>query len=518
MEVDLKYMTGIFMYKDFNGGNVPESIKSMEKKISHRGKFLKKKIVSPHGYLTVYFNKPQITNQLIEFWDKERDILVKVIIDGQIFNAHSLANLLKKHTLHPNRNIGKLIYEGYNKKGYSIFKKLSGYYSILIVKEEKVIIAKDPIGHNPLYYSNNNGCLIIASELKAFINDENQPRYLQPGVVHIFDGEDSSIKKFHSFEQSLNKCLYERDKLSNIRKSLFNRLERAVQRAINTPGKVGSLLSGGIDSSVICALLTKHLREVNVFTVAAQGSKDLQFAKLFAEEYNDQLNHKFFIMEKEEMIEIIPDVIYHLESFDAALIRSAIPMYYISSKLEGKVDVLLTGEGGDELFGGYHYLKELSEKELQAELKQLLDIEHALGLQRVDRIPYAFGIEARAPWFDLQLSKLAFQIPMGMKLRNQEGKIMEKWIIRHTFKDILPREIAWREKAKFSKGVGSQFMMRDHFDDLISNEEFEREKEIYKNIKVRSKEELYYWRVFREIFNPTREFIKNLPRTENFSL
>jgi len=511
-------MTGIFYYRNLNGGVSPERIELMEKKISHRGTFLQKKIIGSNDYLKVYFNKAQASNQLIEFWDEEREKIIRVLIDGQIFNIEFIAKFLKMNNLNSNQNVGRLIYKGYKKKGHSFFNKLSGFYSILIIKGKKVIIAKDPIGHNPLYYLKTDDYLIATSELKAFINIEESPRYLKPGTVFIYNGEDSNIQEFHNFELPLKKIPDDWNQLSEIGKKLFKLLDSAVKRSIDIPGKIGSLLSGGIDSSVICALLTKHLPKVDVFTVAVEGSEDLKYAKLFAKEYKDKINHKFFIMEKEEMIEIIPDVIYHLETFDAALIRSAIPMYYISSKLKGKVDVLLTGEGGDELFGGYHYLKKLSEKGYRKELIDLLSVEHALGLQRVDRIPYAFGIEARAPWFDLQVSKLAFQIPLRVKLRKINEELIEKWIIRETFKDFLPKEIAWREKAKFSKGVGSQFMMRDHFNEVISENEFENEKEIIKNVELKSREELYYWRIFKEQFNPTKNFIKNLPRTENFAL
>ncbi|MBN2152354.1 MAG: hypothetical protein JW839_12960, partial [Candidatus Lokiarchaeota archaeon] len=151
---------------------------------------------------------------------------------------------------------------------------------------------------------------------------------------------------------------------------------------------------------------------------------------------------------------------------------------------------------------------------LDEELLNLLEVEHATGLQRVDRIPYRFGIEARAPWFDLAIARFAFQLPAEIKVRTERGVTIEKWIVRDTFKHLLPDEIAWRKKAKFSQGAGSELVMRDYLEAQISDAEFLKEKEVVPGVFARSKEELYYWRVFKDRFELSPEFVATMPRTQ----
>lgn len=358
--------------------------------------------------------------------------------------------------------------------------------------------------------------LLVASELKAFAQYTEVPRYLKPGYSFTHDGKNSMLTQFFEVEKFPETIKSPEFSIESIKSKLFSYLNHAVKKMIDANGNLGALLSGGIDSSIICGLTLQHVSELDVYTVAVEGSQDLEYAREFAKKYKENLNHHYFMLDIDEMLKIVPGVIYSLETFDAALIRSAIPMYYLSSKLEGAIDLLLTGEGGDELFGGYSYLQEMNDEQIREEMIELLRLEHALGLQRVDRIPYSFGIEARAPFFDIKMVKLAFQIPLEMKLKKVEGKLMEKWILRETFQSLLPKTITWRRKAKFSKGVGSQFMMRNHINELISDEEFKEQREIFPEIFVKSKEELYYWHIFEDHFNPHQDFVEALPRTSTF--
>ncbi|MBD3353442.1 MAG: hypothetical protein GF364_18310 [Candidatus Lokiarchaeota archaeon] len=155
---------------------------------------------------------------------------------------------------------------------------------------------------------------------------------------------------------------------------------------------------------------------------------------------------------------------------------------------------------------------------MNEELIDLLKVEHATGLQRVDRIPYAFGFEARAPWFDYDIVKFSFKVPQKYKIFRDKNKFIEKYIIRETFKDILPESILLRDKAKFSKGVGSQFYLRNYFNKKISDQEFKEKQEIIPGIFVKNKEELYYWNLFSKKFAPSDEYVKHIPRTAVFSL
>lgn len=292
----------------------------------------------------------------------------------------------------------------------------------------------------------------------------------------------------------------------------------AVKRSLPSDAKIAALLSGGLDSSVVCAVTLKHVDQLDAYVVSYGNSEDLIRARQFAAKYHDQVKLHEITYTKDALLRAVPEVIQSLETFDAALVRSAIPMHIACSKMAPGIDVLLTGEGADELFAGYSYLENIAPGELNKELLHLLELEHATGLQRVDRIPYHFGIEARAPWFDADLVKLAFSYPEDMKIKRDGGLVIEKWIVRQAFKHLLPVEIAWRKKAKFSQGAGSELVLRDYLKEKISDAEFTKEREISPGVFARSKEELYYWYLFNEFFEPTINFIKSMPFTEYFSI
>ncbi len=161
-------------------------------------------------------------------------------------------------------------------------------------------------------------------------------------------------------------------------------------------------------------------------------------------------------MKPEEAIEALPDILYHLESFDQDLVRSAVPCYFVSKLAADHVKVVLTGEGADELFAGYRYYRDIDDPEaLQAELCGSVARMHNINLQRVDRMSMAHGLEARVPFLDREVIALGLSLPVDMRLRNEHGRMIEKWIPRKAFEDLLPQEIVWRTKLQFDEGSGT---------------------------------------------------------------
>jgi asparagine synthase (glutamine-hydrolysing) len=199
------------------------------------------------------------------------------------------------------------------------------------------------------------------------------------------------------------------------------------------------------------------------------------------------------------MLAALPEIIYHLESFDAPLIRSAIPNFFLAKLASDHVKVILTGEGADELYAGYDYLTPVQDPiELDDELKTLTGRLHNTNLQRADRMTMAHGLEGRVPFLDANVVDISLGLPAAWKLRRQDWP--EKSLLRNSFRSILPDRIAARPKEKFSRGAGSMDMLASYAHEKISDEEFARQRTPAEQISLHSKEELLYFNIFRDTF------------------
>jgi asparagine synthase (glutamine-hydrolysing) len=231
-----------------------------------------------------------------------------------------------------------------------------------------------------------------------------------------------------------------------------------------------------------------------------ENSADLQYARYTAKFLGTR--HLEYVYTRQEMIDALRAVIYHLESFDPALVRSAIPNYFLAKLAGEHVKVVLSGEGADELFSGYAYLRQFqSHTALRQELTRITGELHNRNLQRLDRITMAHGLEGRVPFLDRAFIELAFRVPVEYKLYGTDN--IEKWILRKAFEEHLPAEVVWRAKEKFSRGAGSAHIFEQIADYEISTAQFTLEQqEIFEETGhlIRSKEELYYYRIFRESF------------------
>lgn len=513
-------MTGIYIEvskrkEPLNSKDPYESIKRLE----HRGKFVTMVLQTDSFFVMSSFNRhsKQYYDCICECKQMNTEDTDFCVIDGQIYTID--ANIDEKLSNGSNSTPAIKIHDLYTRYGLDAFLNIHGIYSLVLKHGDKFIAIKDPVGCNPLYIAEDSKNMIFASELKAFPKYMESIWILPPGCAFIFDRNKDlkELARFYNYDSLLKRSQHLERDLQSITQRIRFILTESVKNAMNIKGSVGALMSGGLDSSIICALALQQNPKIPLFTIGVKDSEDVKHAKLFSRQYPD-IEHYIYSISFEDIKRAVPSVIESLETFDAALIRSAVPMYILCSKIQNKIDVLLTGEGADELFGGYEYLKKMKHNQLNLELLKLLDVEHATGLQRVDRIPYTFGIEARAPFFDLPLVEYSFYVPPEYKIKQQDGEYIEKWILRDAFKDMIPTEIAFRKKAKFSQGVGSELLLRDHFEKIISDREFEAEKEITKGVFVKSKEELYYWRIFNKKFDVPETFIRSLPRTSHFTI
>ncbi len=362
----------------------------------------------------------------------------------------------------------------------------SSHFARARVANGSLELTRDPLGVSPLYYGRtSNGSLCFASEVKGLLEATTDVHELPPGhklrglIIAPLSGKAKRTTIKGTLEQ--------------VSRDLRQRLETAILDRIGD-GNVGAWLSGGIDSTAISAMVRPHVRELHTFVAGFAGSPDVHYAELAARHIGS--THHILEVTPEEILKTLPQVIYHLESFDALLIRSTVLNFKVAQMTSDYVPAVFSGEGADELFAGYEYLHSIPEEKLQSELDNILGRLHNTALQRVDRSASAHGIVAYVSFLDQQVVDLAMQIPVKLKIRDG----IEKWVLRKAVKDLLPEELTLRKKAKFWQGSGVQDYIAKYADEAVSDHDFKTERELPDGQQLSSKEELLYYRIFKDLF------------------
>jgi asparagine synthase (glutamine-hydrolysing) len=368
----------------------------------------------------------------------------------------------------------------------------AGHSALAKIKDKGIVLKRDPLGVVPLYYGEDDkGMLCFASEVKALLDICSEVNIVPPG--HRFDGEDLKpyfkLKKRHSFDK----------KPDNIAKGLKKKIVNSIKKRIDFNSEVGAWLSGGLDSSALSALARPLKSRFFTFTAGVEGSTDIEHAREVAD-FIDSEHHEI-IVEFSDLLQILPTVIYHLESFDALLVRSSLMNYIVAKEASEYVSQVTSGEGGDELFAGYHYLKELNPDAIPDELIDITRRLHNTALQRVDRSAAAHGTVAHVCFLDPEVVEYVLRIPSEFKLRDD----VEKWILRLALEGELPEKVLNREKAKFWKGAGVEELLLEYAEKEITDDDFRRERILKNGWQLRSKEELLYYRFFKEHFGDLEE-------------
>lgn len=362
----------------------------------------------------------------------------------------------------------------------------SSHFARAKVTKEGLELSRDPLGVSPLYYGRTpEGALCFASEVKGLLTVTRDIHELPPG--HSLSG--TKIKRV--FIQS--KGRFNQDTAENTALELRHRIESSIRNRIGD-GNVGCWLSGGIDSTALAAIARPYVKELHTFAAGFSDSPDIHFAQVAAQHIGSK--HYSRVVTPEEVIRTIPEVIYHLESFDALLIRSTVMNYLVAKLASDYVPAVFSGEGGDELFAGYDYLSSIPRSKLQVELNDITGRLHNTALQRVDRSSAAHGLIAYVGYLDQGIVELANQIPAEYKIKDG----IEKWILRKAVEDLLPEDLLLRKKAKFWQGAGVQDFIADHANEIITDRNFASERNLKSGEKLNTKEELYYYRIFRDHF------------------
>jgi asparagine synthase (glutamine-hydrolysing) len=368
----------------------------------------------------------------------------------------------------------------------------AGHSALAKVKDNGIVLKRDPLGVAPLYYGESNkGALCFASEVKALVHICSEVNIIPPGCK--FDGKKLEpyfkLEKKRSFDEQPD----------IIAQGLKRRVVDSIRRRVDFESEMGAWLSGGLDSSALAALIRPSVNRLYTFTAGLEGSSDLEHAREVAD-FIDSEHHEV-VVEFSDLLRMLPEVIYHLESFDALLVRSAIMNYAVAEEASEYVNQVSSGEGGDELFAGYHYLKELDLEIIPDELIDITKRLHNTALQRVDRSAAAHGIVAHVCFLDSRVVEYVLRIPSEYKVRNN----VEKWILRVALEGELPKKVLNRKKEKFWEGAGVEEIMLEYAEDKITDDDFRRERILMNGWQLKSKEELLYYRFFKEYFGDLEE-------------
>ncbi|GEL19761.1 asparagine synthase (glutamine-hydrolyzing) [Pseudonocardia asaccharolytica] len=422
--------------------------------------------------------------------------------DGEVYNYQRLRRELESqgHEFRSRADMESALHL-LEAHGLSALSRLWGNFALAgATVDGQFFAARDTMGIAPLYWARQDHLVIFGSELKAFDPDRRPAvEPFPPG--HFWTPADGlrafrSLPKVEPVSPAANSdpdAEPSEDVLATIR----NRLISSVERLMVTDVPVGALLSGGLDSSIVTAIAARHAhrngRQLRTFAVGGADSDDILAARQVAGELGTDHSERLYT--DDELIDWVPEVIRVIESFDPQLVHSSVPNLLVSKLAARSVKVVLIGEGADELFAGYSYYSKIhSEEELHDELLATIRGMHIGGLQRVDRIAGATGLEARTPFLDLDVVELGLSLPAQWKL--SRGDRMEKWLLRKAFTGWLPERVLWRPKAQFGQGSGARDVLGEYYSSTVSEEEFQATRHVL-DPPLRSREELAYYRLFQ---------------------
>ncbi|WP_417429418.1 asparagine synthase B [Halpernia sp.] len=488
-------------------------ILEMSKKIRHRGPdwsgiFQNEKAILSHERLAIV----DPTSGKQPLYTKDGNVVLAV--NGEIYNHKELRKEFPDFEFQTQSDC-EVILALYRRDGKDFLDKLNGIFAFALYDIEKDIflIGRDHMGICPLYHGwDKNGNYFVASELKALEGVCKTIETFLPGhFLYSEDGFDLQQWYKRDWENYENVKDNVTD-ISAIRKSL----EEAVHRQLMSDVPYGVLLSGGLDSSIIAAVTAKYARNriesgdtqeawyprLHSFAVGLEGSPDLIAAQKAADHIGSVHHQVHFTVQ--EGLDAVKDVIYYLETYDVTTIRASTPMYLLARVIKSMgIKMVLSGEGSDELFGGYLYFHKAPNPEaFHEETVRKLGKLYLYDCLRANKSLMSWGIEGRVPFLDKEFMDVAMNVNPKDKMINKAEGRMEKWVLRKAFEDLLPESIAWRQKEQFSDGVGYSWI-----DSLKEVAENEVSDEMMTNAKFRfplntpqNKEEYRYRTIFEEHF------------------
>ena len=447
---------------------------------------------------------------------------IYLVCNGEIYNHKSLIEILN---ITPNsRSDCEVIIHLYKRYGMKqTLQMLDGVFAFVLIDtlNKKVYVARDTFGVRPLFASALNiyvnpetyyKSYLFASEVKSLCDIgtrfEQKFHQFEPGHFSLFQYDDNQPIEYvtdcifsHPISFSTHHIPYKNDIYSNVYQKLHQAVYKRVQ---NTEREIACLLSGGLDSSLIAALVKKiHKGDLHTWSIGFKGSEDLMYAQQVADHIGS-IHHSIEV-EEQEFLDAIPEVIYNIESYDTTTVRASVGNWLICKKIkeQSKAKVIFNGDGADEVMGGYLYFHKCpNELAFDQECRRLVSNIHTFDVQRSDRSISSNGLEPRTPFLDRGFVQAYFSLPAKVRyFPGNEGQ-REKYIIRKMFDDdhLLPKEILWRVKEAFSDGVSSQ---KNSWYSIIAKN-LENKSNIIVNLHMfnspTTTEQKYYRKIFEDHF------------------
>jgi asparagine synthase (glutamine-hydrolysing) len=466
-------------------------------------------------------------------WNENKDTVLSV--NGEIYNHLDLRKELLetgRHSFASHSDCEPILHL-YEEQGGDFLNKLTGMFAFVLYdeKNDRYLAARDPMGIIPLYYGfGKDGSMWFSSEMKALVNHCSKSLHAFP-PGHYFDSKTGQFVKYYQPQWADSQNFYPSDPLDL--KKLRNALERSVESHLMSDVPFGVLLSGGLDSSLISAIAKKQMDRLHVetgavfpklqsFSIGLENSPDLKAAQEVADYLGT--NHYNFNFTIQQGLDALSDVIYHIETYDVTTIRASTPMYLMARMIKATgVKMVLSGEGADEIFGGYLYFhKAPNPVEFYKETVRKLESLHLYDCLRANKAMSAWGVETRVPFLDREFLDVAMNIDPKYKMaRDDSGKKrMEKYIVRAAFDEpsashqrpLLPASVLWRQKEQFSDGVGYGWIdgLKDYAEKAISDSMFASAQYRFPHNTPQTKEAYLYRSIFESHF-PSDAAEKTVP-------
>ena len=500
----------------------------MSQKIRHRGPdwsgiYYGGSAVLAHERLSIV--DPESGGQPL-FSSDRKQVLV---VNGEIYNHQDIRRRYAGQYDFQTGSDCEVILALYRDKGIHFLEELNGIFAFVLYDEEKdaFLIARDAIGVIPLYIGHDSdGTVYVASELKAL---EGQCEHYEPFLPghYVWSGDGADGEMPYCLTRYYQRDWFSFDAVKDNDASvaaIHDALEDAVKRQLMSDVPYGVLLSGGLDSSVISAIACKYSEmrveddsrtkaywpRLHSFAVGLKGAPDLAKARLVADHIgtvHHEINYTI-----EEGLDAIRDVIYYIETYDVTTVRASTPMYLLARVIKSMgIKMVLSGEGADEIFGGYLYFhKAPSAQAFHEETVRKLSKLHMYDCLRANKSLSAWGVEGRVPFLDKEFLDVAMRTNPEAKMC--PGKTMEKRIVREAFASLLPEEVAWRQKEQFSDGVGYSWIdtLKEITAAAVTDEQMAHAAERFPINPPRNKEEYYYRSIFAEHF-PSESAARSVP-------